>query len=101
MATRFAEEDFKDKPIFDLLNAYPETEVVRVTYTMTSSLILEWMANEMKVAPGSAVLVRRGVYYDREEKPIMVGEVTFLAEKVELQFEFRKEGKNWGIVKAV
>jgi GntR family transcriptional regulator len=101
VASWFPEVDFKDKPIFDLLCAYAETEIARVTYSMTSSLIRDREARDMKVPQGSPVLVRRAVYYNKEETPVMVGEVTFLADRVELQFEFRKEDKNWGIVKAI
>jgi GntR family transcriptional regulator len=101
VATKFAEEDFKEKPIFDLLSVYPETEIVRVIYTMTSSLIPDREAKEMDVPRGSPVLVRTGVYYNKKERPVMVGKVTFLAERIEMRFEFRREDKNWGIVTVV
>ena len=58
-------------------------------------------AKEMNVPQGSPVLVRTGVYYNKKERPVMVGKVTFLAERIEMRFEFRREDKNWGIVTVV
>lgn len=98
IATRFSEKDFADKPIFDLLDTYPDTEILRVTYTITSSLILNRVAKEMRASQSSPVLVRTGIYYNQKDKPVMVGKVTFLADRIGIRFEFHKKDKNWGIV---
>ncbi|MBW1714054.1 MAG: GntR family transcriptional regulator, partial [Deltaproteobacteria bacterium] len=98
VANRFVDEDFKEGPIFDLLSRYPETEIMRVTYRITSSPLRDQEVQEMGVAPDSAVIRRTGIYFDHQERPVMVGKVTFLADRIELRFEFHKKDDNWGIV---
>ncbi len=101
VADGISADDLKSKPIFDLLDASPETEILRVTYTMTASLISLREAEVMSIPPETPVLVRTGVYYNRAERPLMIGRVTFLAERVELRFEFHKADENWGVVTVV
>jgi GntR family transcriptional regulator len=96
-----SEEDLKSKPIFDLLDANRETEVVRVAYSITAGTATEEEATHFRVPLGTPTLSRSGIYYDKNQKPVMVGKVIFLADRAELQFECHKEDDNWGIVKAL
>jgi len=101
VAARVSDEAVKSQPIFDALTAYPETDIYRVTYAIVGSSISEQDARKMKVPKRTPVLMRTGVYYNREERPVMAGRIVFLAQRIQLRYEFRREDKNWGIVDLV
>lgn len=97
VGTRFVEEDFREQPVFDVIESHAELEIVRIAYTMTVSPLTEAEAAELKVDRSALVLRRTGVYFGPDEKPIMYGQVTFLADKTELRFEFLKTDGVWAV----
>jgi len=94
VAALFSPKDLNEKPLVELLNSNPETEVHRIVYTMRSSLLLEREADILEEPVGTPVLIRFATHYNHADKPVMAGRITFLAERVDLQFEFRKQTQN-------
>jgi GntR family transcriptional regulator len=101
IAGRFSEDDFRRKPIFDLLEERPENEIVRVAYTITSSPLTEKEAEMLSADRRIPGIRRTGIYFGRDENPLMAGRLTFRADRIELKYEFHKEDDNWGIVNIV
>jgi GntR family transcriptional regulator len=97
VGTRFVEEDFSKSPAFDVVESHAEFEIVRIAYMMTVSPLTEAEAVALKVDRNALVLRRSGVYYGLNGNPIMYGRVTFLADKTELRFEFRKSDGMWAV----
>ena len=93
--------DFHTKPIFDLLEANPDNEIVRVTYTITNIPLTEEEADTLEVDLYASAIRRTGVYFNRRKTPVMFSRVTFLADRIELKFEFHKADDIWGIVSVV
>ena len=98
VAALFSPKDLNEKPLVEVLNSNPETEVHRVVYRMGSSLLLERDAEILDVPVGTPILTQFATHFNRADKPVMAGRITFLAERVDLQFEFRKESDNHGKV---
>jgi GntR family transcriptional regulator len=101
IADRFSQIDFRNKPIFDLMDENPDTEIVRVAYTITSSLLSETETKMLLTGRRVPGIRRIGIYYGRDENPLMAGRLTFRADRIELKFEFHKKDDNWGIVSIV
>ena len=88
---RFGPEAFKAEPFVELLNRYPETSVSRISYRTRSSLVLKMEAEMMSVPFDSLVLVQYGVFYKKENIPVMSGRITYLSEKLELEYEVHRD----------
>ncbi len=101
IAGRFSENDFRSKPIFDLLEERPENEIVRVAYTITSAPLSETERKLLSTDTHIPGIRRIGIYYGRDETPLMAGRLTFRADRIELKFEFHKKDDNWGVVTIV
>ena len=98
VANLFKKSDFLEKVFFDLLDAYPENEIVQVKYNINSLPLSEHETKEFQVDFQTPVIRRAGVYYNKIGKPVMVSLVTFLTEVIDLRFEFKKEENHWGLV---
>ena len=46
----------------------------------------------MGLQPGSPVLIQHGVFYNRNDRPVLAGRITYLADKIELEYEVRNDG---------
>ncbi len=98
-ARSLSENDFKTQAVFDFLDQHPESRIHQVQYGITSTMTSNEEAREMGVEPGMPLLVRSGLYLNQMGRPIMAAKVLFLAERVELRYEFHREDENWGTVK--
>lgn len=101
LAQGILKTDFHTKPIFDLLEANPDNEIFRVTYTITNIPLTEEEADTLEVGLHASAIRRTGVYFNRQEIPVMFGRVTFLADRIKLKFEFHKADDTWEIVSVV
>jgi GntR family transcriptional regulator len=92
----FSEEDLKYRSVNLLLDAFPQHKVLHVLYNFTSSPLTATEAKELKVDRSEPVVRRVGLYRNSEDNPVMFGRLTFLADRIELKFEFiRSEDENW------
>lgn len=101
LADHFRKSDIKDEVFFKLINSLPDFSIHRISYSIESRIVSELEAEELKVPLATAVLVRKGIYYTKQGKPVMVSRMIFLTNHFDLEFIFEKEGKNWKVVKAV
>jgi GntR family transcriptional regulator len=91
VAEKFDPEAFKTKPFVELLNRYPETSIYRISYRTKSSLVLKMEAKMMDVPFDSLALVQYGIFYNKEDIPVMSGRITYLSEKLELEYEVHRD----------
>lgn len=94
IAGKFSEEQIKKMPMVELMNSRPDTEIHHVNYRIVSSVLLEREAEILQVPEDSPALVQFMTHYNRHKIPLMSGRMTFLAERVEIRFEFHKNGEN-------
>lgn len=94
IAEKFSEEQIKIMPLVELMNSRPDTEIHHVSYRIISSVLLEREARILQVPDDSPALVQFMTHYNRQQKPIMSGRLTLLADRVEIRFEFNKNGEN-------
>jgi GntR family transcriptional regulator len=101
LADCLKEADFANNPIFNLVNSVTDFRIHRISYHVDSRQVSEMEAEELKVPIGTPVLVRKGTYHNKAEKPVMVSQMIFLTNHFDLEFIYKKEGENWMVVKAV
>ena len=101
VGSRFTRDDFLDRPVYDLVESLEEFEILHVVYTMSTAPLLEWEADALQTRPGTPAMRRIGFYHGRGGSPIMASRLTFLPDKLELRFEFRKTGDTWSVVSVV
>lgn len=94
IAEKFPEEQIKTMPLVELMNSRPDTEIHHVRYRIISSVLFERDAEILQVPEDSPALVQFMTHYNRQEEPIMSGRLTLLADRVEIRFEFHKNGGN-------
>ena len=92
-------EDLAEKPIFDLLDGHTDSRILQVTYSITAAAASEQEAQELEIFPGTPVIIRMGVYYNRRQQPVMCSKLIFPADRVDLRFEFHRDDDNWGVIK--
>jgi GntR family transcriptional regulator len=93
---KFKTEDLKHQSVNILIDSLPEYKVTHVSYTFTSSPLSAVEAKELEVDRSEPVVRRMGVYRNRSALPVMFGRLTFLADRIELKFEFvRSDNENW------
>jgi len=98
IGSQLTEADFKEKPVFDIVETHAKLEIVRVTYTITVTPLSEEEAKLLEVDIGTPALRRIGVYHGRGGMPVMYGSIAFLPDKTELQYEFQKSDNMWVIM---
>lgn len=91
----FLKEEIKNKPLIELLNSRSETVPHRVVYKTRSEILMEHYTELLQVPVGSPGIVQAATYYNIDDRPIMTGKLILLSEKVELQYEFRKQNNAW------
>jgi len=89
-------EDLKHQSVNILIDALPEYKVTNMSYTFTSSPLTAVEAKELEVDRSESVVRRMGVYRNSSAMPVMFGRLTFLADRIELKFEFvRSDDETW------
>ena len=94
IAEKFSEKQIKTMPAIELMNSRPDTEIDQVNYRIVSSVLFERDAEILQVPEDSPALVQFMTHYNRQKKPIMSGRLALLADRVEIRFEFHKNGEN-------
>ena len=101
ISSRLSAADLKEKSIFELFDPYPDIRIVQVTYSITGAVASEREALQLRVSDGAPVLIRSGLYYSRDQRLVMASRIVFVANRVELRYEFNVDDDNWGIVRVV
>jgi GntR family transcriptional regulator len=94
IAQRFDQRELDEIPAVDLLNRDKETEICHINFKVRSAGLLEREAETMQVPVDTPVLIQFLTYYNYKNKPVMTGRLTFLADKVEINYEFHKDGNS-------
>ena len=87
LAQKFTEIDLGTESFVKLLNRHEDHRVTRISYHTRAGIILELEADLMKVSKSSPVLVQYSVLYDALNQPLIAGRITYLADKIELNYE--------------
>jgi GntR family transcriptional regulator len=95
ISERFSLPDLNDKPLIELLNSRSETEINRVIYRTRSEILLERHSEILEVPPGTPVLIQGGTYYNLQDRPILTGNMIFLADRMEIHQEYSKQDNSW------
>lgn len=94
VAEKFTKEQIETIPAVELMNSRPDTEIHHVNYRIVSSVLLEMEAELLQAPNDSPVLIQFMTHYNRQRKPLMAGRLTFLADLVDVRFEFHRNGEN-------
>lgn len=94
VANRFKLEEFNSEgsSMIQILGKDPETKVHRLIARSRGSVLFERDADMIGSSVGAPALLRLGTYYNKGNKPIMTGRITFLAERVEFVQEYWENG---------
>jgi GntR family transcriptional regulator len=95
IAEEFSLQDLNEKPLVELLNSSPKTEINRVSYRTRSEILLERHAEILEVPPGTPVLIQGGTYYNLQDRPVLTGNMIFLADRIEIHQEYVKKDNSW------
>lgn len=90
VANRFSQDELETVPFVNLLARARDTRVERISYYTRAATIYELEAEIMKVPADTSVLVQHGVFYNKSDRPVMAGRITYLAEKMEIQYEIKR-----------
>jgi len=100
--SRLTREIFRENlPVFKILEDSGRTNIVRVTYIISGSPLTRPEADVLQTDLAAPILRREGICFDARGEPVMFSQVTFLADKIELRFEFHKEDSNWGAISLI
>ena len=95
IAEMFPHQDLNEKPLVELLNSRAETEINRVVYRTRSEILLERHTEILEVPPGTPALIQGATYYNLQERPILTGSMIFLADRIEIRYEYRRQDNAW------
>ena len=101
VARLFSTEDLKNTVSVRLLETKEETTIHYVDYLLGNAPLTATEANELCVELATPIFRRASIYYSTRMKPIMAGQVTFLADKVEWRIQLHKSGQTWEALKIV
>jgi GntR family transcriptional regulator len=95
VADKFSSPDLNEKPLVELLNSRSETEINRVVYRTRSEILLERHTEILEVPPGTPALIQGATYYNLQERPVLTGSMIFLADRIEICYEYRRQENAW------
>jgi GntR family transcriptional regulator len=98
LAQVLKDEDIRHRPFPETLDAHPHMRILQVTYRIRGRLASEEEAKALEVTPITPVVIRQGVYYNQAGRIFMASKVVFVAQRVELRYEFHLKDDNWGTV---
>jgi GntR family transcriptional regulator len=87
LAEKFHSTELGSEPFVKLLNRLEDNRVARISYHTRAGIILELEANLMNVSADSPVLIQYSVMFDANNQPLVAGRITYLADKIELNYE--------------
>ena len=91
IADRFGMEAAMKTPVAELLNSDPETEVYRVAYKTRLWFLYPKEAKYLGVRADTPALLQILTHYNRRNKPVATGSITFADDKIEFRYEFEKK----------
>ena len=91
IAELFTPESLREKPLVDLLRSRPETEINKVIYWTRSEILLDSFAEYLQAPQGTPCLIQGATYYNLNEKSVLTGNMIFLADKIEIRYEYSKQ----------
>jgi len=92
VAELFTPESLREKPLVHVLNTRPETEINRVIYWTRSEILLDSFAEFLEAPQGTPCLIQGGTYYNLRERPVLTGNMIFLADRIEIRYEYSRQG---------
>ncbi len=95
IAEDFSLQDLNEKPLIELLNSRPKTEINRVAYRTHSEILLERHTEILEVPPGTLALIQGATYYNLQDRPVLTGSMIFLADRIEIHYEYCKQENAW------
>ena len=101
LAKNFTEIELGTESFVKLLNRHTDSRVTRISYHTRAGIILELEADLMKVSENTPVLVQYSVLYDAQSQPLIAGRITYLADKIELNYEVYENAESKLTVKTV
>jgi hypothetical protein len=66
-----------------------------IVYRTRSEILLERHTDILEVPPGTPALIQGATYYNLQERPILTGSMIFLADRIEIRYEYRKQDNAW------
>ena len=87
LADQFGLDELGSQPFVRLLSRQTDSKVTRIAYHTKAGIILELEANLMNVSIDTPVLIQYSVMFDSKNNPLIAGRITYLADKIELNFE--------------
>ncbi len=97
IVSRFKQNELETEPFIRLFGLHPDIAICKIKYSTKASLASEMEAEMMSVEKESPVLVQHGVFYNKQDLPVMAGRVTYPADKIELGYEVR-EGQEFKLL---
>jgi GntR family transcriptional regulator len=98
LAQVLKDEDVRHRPFPETLDAHPHMRILQVAYRISGGLAPSAEAKTLEVTPSTPVLIRLGVYYNEAGRIFMASKMVFVAQRVELRYEFHLKDDNWGAV---
>lgn len=83
---RFPENDLHNTDFLMFFNRDQKTRICQINYTTQGSVITDFDADLMGLPNDTFVIMQCGTFYNNHGKPLMTGRTTFIADKVELQY---------------
>ena len=95
IANRFSVQELKEKSYIDLFNRFDDTIVHKIVHFTKADLAWEDKASKLEIPSGSPVLLRRYIYFNHNDKPVLTGIIRYISENVELEVTlYEKSGNN-------
>jgi GntR family transcriptional regulator len=94
IADRFSTDALKSEPVIDLFRTLTDTKINRILHVTRCHIIFEFDAELLDISHDAPVLTRRFTYFNKINRPIATGRITYVADWVELEVElFKENGK--------
>lgn len=89
---RYSQKEIESENINpDLIEKYPDTEVIRWNYIFISQPLTEEEADLLKLPQGMNCLRRIGEYYNAVDDRFMLSRLTIISDRINLKYEFAKQ----------
>lgn len=89
---RYSQKEIENENINpDLIEKYPDTEVIRWEYIFVSQPLTEEEADLLKLPQGMNCLRRIGQYYNGVDDRFMFSRLTIISDRIKLRYQFAKQ----------
>jgi len=97
IARQLNRKDLSNKVIFDLINELPNEQIKKIKFGYYSRLINLQEAEELETKAMTPVLVRKSLYYNLQNKPMMLSRFIIIPNQMDLEFIFTEEDGLWRV----